>query len=59
MNTMTLAKRDIFIGNSGPGHPLSSAPQTLADGKEAFSHGCSGLSIMESHPSECMDPKEH
>jgi mono/diheme cytochrome c family protein len=38
--TMTFAKHHIFIRNKGQKNPLPSNADTLADGKEAFSHYC-------------------
>ena len=38
--TMNFAKRHILIGNKSQKNPLPDSPQTLADGKEAFSHYC-------------------
>jgi mono/diheme cytochrome c family protein len=38
--TMTFAKHHIFIRNKGQTNPLPSNADTLADGKEAFSHYC-------------------
>jgi mono/diheme cytochrome c family protein len=38
--TMTFAKHHIFVGNKSQKNPLPDTPQTLADGKEAFSHYC-------------------
>jgi mono/diheme cytochrome c family protein len=37
---MTNAKHWVFIGNKGEKNPLPSTPQTISDGKEAFSHYC-------------------
>lgn len=37
---VTTAKHRIFVGNKDQKNPLPSTPQTLADGKEAFSHYC-------------------
>jgi mono/diheme cytochrome c family protein len=34
------AKHQFLIGNKSQKNPLNDAPQTLADGKEAFSHYC-------------------
>jgi len=39
-NTITFAEHHVFIGNKNQKNPLPSTPQTLADGKEAFSHYC-------------------
>jgi mono/diheme cytochrome c family protein len=38
--TMNFAKHRIFIGNKKEKNPLPVTPETLADGKEAFSHYC-------------------
>ncbi len=38
--TATFAKRRFLIGNRKQKNPLPDTPQTLADGKEAFSHYC-------------------
>ena len=38
--TMTFAKHHIFVGNKNQKNPLPDTPETLADGKEAFSHYC-------------------
>jgi cytochrome c553 len=38
--TMTFAKHHILIGDKKQRNPLRNTPQTLADGKEAFSHYC-------------------
>jgi mono/diheme cytochrome c family protein len=38
--TMTFAKHHILIGDKKERNPLPNTPQTLADGKEAFSHYC-------------------
>jgi mono/diheme cytochrome c family protein len=35
-----VAKHGIFIGNRRQKNPLSATPETIADGKEAFSHYC-------------------
>lgn len=37
---MTFAKHHLFIGNRKQKNPLPNTPETLADGKEAFSHYC-------------------
>jgi mono/diheme cytochrome c family protein len=37
---MTLAKHRFLIGNKAERNPLTVSPQTIADGKEAFSHYC-------------------
>jgi mono/diheme cytochrome c family protein len=37
---VTSAKQHLFIRNRGQKNPLSAAPGTIADGKEAFSHYC-------------------
>lgn len=37
---MTNAKHWIFVGNRGQKNPLPSTPETIAEGKEAFSHYC-------------------
>jgi mono/diheme cytochrome c family protein len=39
-NTITFAEHHVFIGNKNQKNPLPNTPQTLADGKEAFSHYC-------------------
>jgi mono/diheme cytochrome c family protein len=38
--TVTFAKHHIFIGNKSQKNPLPANAETLADGKEAFSHYC-------------------
>jgi cytochrome c553 len=38
--TVNFAKHRIFIGNKKEKNPLLMTPETLADGKEAFSHYC-------------------
>lgn len=38
--TVTFAKHHIFVGNRNQKNPLTLSPETLADGKEAFSHYC-------------------
>ena len=38
--TMTFVKHHAFIGNKNQKNPLPDNQQTLADGKEAFSHYC-------------------
>jgi cytochrome c553 len=38
--TMTFAKHHVFIRNKNQRNPLPSNADTLADGKEAFSHYC-------------------
>ncbi len=37
---MTKAKHSLFIGNKSQKNPLASTQQSIADGKEAFSHYC-------------------
>jgi mono/diheme cytochrome c family protein len=37
---MTNAKHHLFIGNRRQKNPLRSGPDTIAQGKEAFSHYC-------------------
>jgi mono/diheme cytochrome c family protein len=37
---MTSAKHSIFVGGKGQRNPLSTTPETVAEGKEAFSHYC-------------------
>jgi mono/diheme cytochrome c family protein len=37
---MSLAKRQLLFGNKSQKSPLIVSPQTIADGKEAFSHYC-------------------
>jgi len=37
---MILAKRKLLFGNKAQRNPLAVSPQTIADGKEAFSHYC-------------------
>jgi mono/diheme cytochrome c family protein len=39
-NVLRRAKHGIFIGNRQQKNPIVSSPETLADGKEAFSHYC-------------------
>jgi mono/diheme cytochrome c family protein len=39
-NTIKFAEHHVFIGNKNQKNPLPNTPQTLADGKEAFSHYC-------------------
>ena len=38
--TMTFVKHHAFIGNRNQKNPLANNAETLADGKEAFSHYC-------------------
>lgn len=38
--TMSLAKHHFLVGNKKEKNPLPLSPETLADGKEAFSHYC-------------------
>src|SRR6202034_3956761 len=38
--TVSFAKHHLFIGNKNEKNPLPLSPDTLADGKEAFSHYC-------------------
>ena len=38
--TITFAEHHVFIGNKKQKNPLPNTLQTLADGKEAFSHYC-------------------
>jgi mono/diheme cytochrome c family protein len=38
--TVNFAKHHVFVGNKKQRNPLSLSPDTLADGKEAFSHYC-------------------
>ncbi|WP_254062296.1 cytochrome c [Acidobacterium sp. S8] len=37
---VTTAKHHFFIGNKRQANPLVESPETIADGKEAFSHYC-------------------
>jgi mono/diheme cytochrome c family protein len=37
---ITFAKHQVFIGNKGQKNPLPDGPQTIADGRGAFSHYC-------------------
>jgi mono/diheme cytochrome c family protein len=37
---MTFAKHKFLFGNKSQRNPLAVSPQTIADGKEAFSHYC-------------------
>jgi mono/diheme cytochrome c family protein len=37
---MTKAKHSVFVGNKRERNPIAFSPQSLADGKEAFSHYC-------------------
>jgi mono/diheme cytochrome c family protein len=37
---VTSAKHRVFVGNKDQKNPLPAAPETIADGKEAFSHYC-------------------
>lgn len=37
---MNFAKHQFLFGNKSQKNPLADSPQTLADGKEAFSHYC-------------------
>jgi mono/diheme cytochrome c family protein len=37
---MNLAKHQVIVGNKAQRNPLTVSPQTIADGKEAFSHYC-------------------
>jgi mono/diheme cytochrome c family protein len=39
-NTMSFAKHHFFVGNKKQKNPLPYSAETLADGKEAFSHYC-------------------
>jgi mono/diheme cytochrome c family protein len=39
-HVITFAKHQFFIGNKGQKNPFPDSPQTIADGKEAFSHYC-------------------
>lgn len=39
-NTMTFVKHHVFIGNKKQKNPLPDNADTLADGKDAFSHYC-------------------
>ena len=39
-NVVNFAKHHVFIGNKKMKNPLPDNPETLADGKEAFSHYC-------------------
>ncbi|MDW5265170.1 MULTISPECIES: c-type cytochrome [Acidobacteriaceae] len=45
--TITYAKHRYFIGNRNQKNPLPDAPETLADGKEAFSHYCAACHGMD------------
>ena len=37
---MTSAKHHVFVGNRSQKNPFPATPETIADGKEAFSHYC-------------------
>ena len=37
---VTSAKHHLLVGNKDGKNPLSATPQSIADGKEAFSHYC-------------------
>jgi len=37
---VTIAKHHLFVGNREQKNPLPLTPETIADGKEAFSHYC-------------------
>jgi len=37
---MTKAKHSVLVGNKSACNPIALSPQSLADGKEAFSHYC-------------------
>jgi cytochrome c len=37
---ITKAKHSVFVGNKSGRNPIAFGPQSLADGKEAFSHYC-------------------
>jgi mono/diheme cytochrome c family protein len=37
---MTAAKHHLFVGNKKQTNPLAATPETIADGREAFSHYC-------------------
>jgi mono/diheme cytochrome c family protein len=37
---VTTAKHRVFIGNRSQKNPLAASPETISDGKEAFSHYC-------------------
>ncbi len=37
---MTAAKHRVFVGNKSEKNPFPATPETIADGKEAFSHYC-------------------
>jgi len=39
-SVVVAAKHRVFIGNRRQKNPLSATPETIADGKEAFSHYC-------------------
>jgi mono/diheme cytochrome c family protein len=39
-HVMTFAKHQFLFGNKSQKNPLTDSPQTVADGKEAFSHYC-------------------
>ena len=39
-HVMTFAKHQLLFGNKSQKNPLADSPQTIADGKEAFSHYC-------------------
>jgi mono/diheme cytochrome c family protein len=40
MRVMTYAKHQFLFGNKSQRNPLADSPQTVADGREAFSHYC-------------------
>ena len=39
-NLMTFAKHQFLFGNKSQKNPLTDSPETIADGKEAFTHYC-------------------
>ena len=49
---MTNARHWIFVGNKGQKNPLPPAPETISDGKEAFSHDCVACHGMDGQNTE-------
>lgn len=44
---MTKAKHSLFIGNKSQKNPLASTKESIAEGKEAFSHYCAACHGMD------------
>jgi mono/diheme cytochrome c family protein len=40
VNILSSAKHHVFVGNKRQANPLRATPETIASGKEAFSHYC-------------------